>query len=150
MNKRTLRWLAGVLVTIRVALPDSVVETPELWKNLTARAFEAYNQGAYGDAHALFESALRQAGTFGEGDDRLAASWNNLGTACRALGRYAKAEKLYRIFADMRVDAQLDVRPDLAQFVKCRERYSHVIAHAGLAGDIAKAQASFGYQLIAE
>src|SRR6185295_4940920 len=114
MNKRTLRWFAGILITIRVAFPDASIETPDLWKTLTARAFEAYNRGAYGDAHALFESALRQAVLFGADDDHLAASWNNLGTACRALGRYAEAETLYRQAVNLREAILGPEHPELA------------------------------------
>jgi len=92
-SSRTLRALTLGLALL-VSGPAFAGEAE--WKSHMNAGAAAYQRGDYNSAAASLTAALKEAESFGEADQRLAVTLNNLASLYETQGRYAEAERLYR------------------------------------------------------
>jgi CHAT domain-containing protein len=83
------------------------------WKAHINSGAAAYQRGDYSSAAANLTAALKEAEAFGETDQRLALTLNNLAVVYREQGRYAEAEQLSRRSLAIRERALGPEHPDV-------------------------------------
>lgn len=86
----------------------------ELWKTLVEEGNNSYSRGKVPEAEVKFLAALEEAEKFGEGDDRLALTLNNLAAVYHEQGKYTMAEPLYKRAMDIRTQLHGERHPDIA------------------------------------
>ena len=123
MERTKTRWLlAGVLCL--ALLPPTTYAQDTKWEKSTAAGTKAYQQGDYVEAEKQFKTAISEAGKFGEQDQRLAASLNNLAELYRTQGNYAQAEPLYKRSLAIYEKALGPEHPDVAMSL---ENYTRLL-----------------------
>ena len=76
MKQGKTRWL--LVGFLSLALWTTALAQETRWDSIMADAVKAYQQADYAEAEKLFRAALKEAAKFGEQDQRLATSLNNL------------------------------------------------------------------------
>ena len=84
------------------------------WKQLIDAAFEAHTSGRIPEAEVQFKAALEEAEKFGEEDQRLALTLNNLAAMYHEQGKYTLAEPLYKRSLDIKTKLLGDCHADIA------------------------------------
>ncbi|MGK7882854.1 MAG: tetratricopeptide repeat protein [Crocosphaera sp.] len=85
------------------------------WEELMQRVVTLYQQGKYAEAIPVAEQALQVAiELYGEEDNNVASSLNNLAELYRSQGRYTEAEPLYKDALALRKKLLEEEQPDLA------------------------------------
>lgn len=86
-----------LLVTILILSIGPAFADEVLWDQLQSRAGDLYQQKKYDDAIKLQREALEVAKkTFGEDDNKVAESMDNLAIYLQAVGNNDEAEELYK------------------------------------------------------
>ncbi len=89
------RWLvAGALCLI--LWPALSCTQDARWKKNMSLGERALEEARYDEAEKMFLACLSDAENFGESDERLPLSLNNLAWLYRLQGKYAEAEPLYQ------------------------------------------------------
>lgn len=84
------------------------------WKNFIDAAFAAYSNGRIPEAEVQFKAALEEAEKFGEADERLALTLNNLAAMYHEQGKFTLAEPLYKRSLDIKIRILGDCHADVA------------------------------------
>jgi tetratricopeptide (TPR) repeat protein len=87
----------------------------EGWGALTENGQNLLQAGRYSEAEKSFRQALRIARKFGSTDERLAATFSNIGVACSHTGNYAEAERQYKAALSIDEANRLAAPSDLAR-----------------------------------
>ena len=88
-------WMAVLLVCI-VARADQA-----LWEKYQGQVRTLRRQGDFAGAEKAARAAVAEAQKSAREDSQLAKSWNDLATICYDTGRYAEAEKLFQLAAQL-------------------------------------------------
>lgn len=110
------------------------------WKKFIDAAFAAYSSGRIPEAEVQFKAALEEAEKFGEQDERLALTLNNLAAMYHEQGKFTMAEPLYKrsldiktkLFGDCHADVALN-HHNLAVLYSARRMYPVAEKHYKLA-----------------
>ncbi len=86
----------------------------ESWKKLVEEGNASYERGKIPEAEVKFLAALEEAEKFGEDDQRLALSLNNLAAMYHEQGKYTMAEPLYLRALDIRKLVHGEKHADIA------------------------------------
>ena len=108
------RWLvAGALCLI--LWPALSCTQDARWKKNMSLGERALEEARYDEAEKIFLACVSDAENFGESDERLPLSLNNLAWLYRLQGKYAEAEPLYQRSLAIREKALGPEHPDVAQ-----------------------------------
>lgn len=114
-----LRWfellVAGTAARISpIGKPYGVIEVSDSWKRLIEEGNNSYERGKIPEAEVKFLAALEEAEKFGEQDDRLALTLNNLAAMYHEQGKFTMAEPHYKRALDIRIGIHGEIHPDIA------------------------------------
>jgi tetratricopeptide (TPR) repeat protein len=76
--------------------PVSLISSGDRWLELVEQGGKTFAQRRFAQAEVIFLEALRLAEQFGESDNRLTITLNNLAAAYHSQGKYAMADTEYR------------------------------------------------------
>ena len=105
------------------------------WQKYYDAGKAAYQDERYTEAQRMFAAAVAEAETFGDQDERLGRSLNNLAAAYTVQGRYNEAEPLYRRSLAILEKSRGPTHPDL---VICLENYAALLRETHRPAEAAK------------
>lgn len=112
MNSRKLRYSLAALFCLLLPVPGYAQGT--LWDKWYNAGNQAWLQGRKAEAEQNYREALKEAERFGEKDRRLATTLQTLALTCKATGRYAEAEALFRRLLAVKEKQKGANHPDVA------------------------------------
>ena len=109
----------GILLAVEDNVPlvmdsDKEVLVTDDWKQLVETGMAAHGEDRIAEAEVKFLSALEIAESFGEQDERLALSLNNLAAIYHTQGKYKMAEPLYIRSLEIKKAVHGDVHAEIA------------------------------------
>lgn len=101
-----------------------MLSSQQPWEVTTQQAQNAYQAGRYAEAERLFSTALKQAESFGEKDERFLSSIVTLAGFYSARGEWRIAERLFSRAIDSGI---CNFGPDSSQVAVIKRRYEAIL-----------------------